>query len=61
MQEKLQSPILRLGLSAFLLYLVKKYLNYDLGESFAYELVDVVIGIIIIIAMYNNPNDRNKL
>lgn len=61
MQNKLQSPILRAGLSAFVLYLVKKYLNYDLGESFAYELVDVVIGIIIIIAMYNNPNDRHKL
>lgn len=61
MQNKLNSLILRAGLSAFLLYVVKKYLDYDLGEPFAYQLVDIGLYAIMVLAMWNNPNDPNKL
>ncbi len=60
MQKKIQSPILRAGLIALIMFLSKKYWNYELENEFVCIAVDVLLGVIIAIAVVNNPDRSDR-
>ena len=60
-QDKLKSPVLKAGFVTLLLFLVKKYGNYDMPTELADVIIEFVMSFIIGLAIVNNPNNRDKL
>jgi hypothetical protein len=59
-QNRLSSPVLRVGLASLLIYALKEFTGYELANEMAEMFFKVLFIIIIAIAEINNPTDKER-
>lgn len=60
LQEKFKSPILKAGLIALLIFLVKKYGKYEMPSELADVVIDVLLSSILTLSIWHNPERSDK-
>lgn len=60
-QNKLKSPILRAGLVAIVLIILRRHFDYEVPNEVADLIIEIFLYLLSAFAMFNNPNNPNKL
>lgn len=60
-QNKLKSPILRAGLVAIVLMILRRHFDYEVPNEVADLIIEIFLYLLSAFAMFNNPNNPNNL